>query len=348
MKKRKTTNMLLLIIVVFLVFYILKLLKFIFIPLVFSMFIALLFLPIMRFLMKRGVPRIIGIISVIIIIVGVLSGTYELIKISSKELLNPNNEIIPKVADQIKILLNDIGKVFNYRIEAHEPLISQFLTEEDFGPIFGFVQRTVSMILTTMVFVVLWLGESINLQKVLQGLLIKREHTSIKTFIQIEDNIILFIKVKFFVSLLTGIFTSLMCIAFDVSFPVFWGLLAFSVNFIQLVGSIFTVVSLSFFAMVELDISSVWLFFVLSITAVQVILGSILEPYLMGRSFSINVITVLVMLMLWGYIWGIPGMIMAIPITVFMKVIFEQFPQTQTLAQLISGRGIQIVRRKSI
>jgi predicted PurR-regulated permease PerM len=57
----------------------------------------------------------------------------------------------------------------------------------------------------------------------------------------------------------------------------------------------------------------------------------------MGKSFSINIITVLVMLMFWGFIWGIPGLIMAIPITVFLKIIFEQFPSTKGIASLISG-----------
>jgi predicted PurR-regulated permease PerM len=57
----------------------------------------------------------------------------------------------------------------------------------------------------------------------------------------------------------------------------------------------------------------------------------------MGKSFSINIITILVMLMLWGYIWGIPGMIMAIPLTVFIKIILEQFPKTKLIADLISG-----------
>ncbi|CAN0451187.1 unnamed protein product, partial [Scytosiphon promiscuus] len=73
------------------------------------------------------------------------------------------------------------------------------------------------------------------------------------------------------------------------------------------------------------------------ITGVQVLFGSILEPVFMGKSFSINIITVLVMLMLWGYIWGVPGLIMAIPITVFIKIILEQFPQTKIIASLISG-----------
>jgi predicted PurR-regulated permease PerM len=57
----------------------------------------------------------------------------------------------------------------------------------------------------------------------------------------------------------------------------------------------------------------------------------------MGKTFSINVITVLIMLMFWGYIWGIPGLIMSIPITVFIKIILSQFPKTRVISNLMDG-----------
>lgn len=106
-----------------------------------------------------------------------------------------------------------------------------------------------------------------------------------------------------------------------------------------MVGSFITVILLSLFAFVELETSSKLLFFVLSIAGTQVLYGSILEPVFMGKSFSINIIAVLVMLMFWGgFIWGgIPGLIMAIPITVFLKIILEQFPRTKIISDLLSG-----------
>ena len=168
-------------------------------------------------------------------------------------------------------------------------------------------------------------------------IILKQKHTSIKTFMKIEKDLIKFIKVKVLVSALTGIFTGLMCVFFDVSFPIFWGLFAFTINFVQMVGSFISVIFLSIFAFVELDPTSTLFFFILSISLVQVTFGAVLEPIFMGKSFSINVIAVLIMLMLWGYIWGIPGLIMAIPITVFLKVIFEQFPNTKVIASLLAG-----------
>ena len=193
------------------------------------------------------------------------------------------------------------------------------------------------MALMTAFFVVLWLAESINMHKVLNMTILKQKHASVKTFMKIEKDLITFIKVKFFVSLLTGIFTALACAYFDISFPIFWGLFAFVINFVQMVGSFITVILLTVFAFVEIESTNTLIFFILSITGVQVLFGAILEPIFMGKSFSINIIAILVMLMFWGFIWGIPGLIMAIPLTVFIKIILEQFPGTKVIASLLSA-----------
>lgn len=213
---------------------------------------------------------------------------------------------------------------------------------QNFVPTLSFLGSTLTMLLMTVFFAVLWLSESINVQKLLNSTIIKQKHASVRTFMKIENDLIKFIKVKFLVSFFTGVGTGLACYFFDVNFPIFWGLFAFLINFVQMIGSFVTVILLSIFAFVGLDSVNVLLFFILTITGVQVLFGSILEPIFMGKSFSINIITILVMLMLWGYIWGVPGLILAIPITVFIKVILEQFPGTRLIAKIISGDEIKV------
>ena len=176
-----------------------------------------------------------------------------------------------------------------------------------------------------------------NFQKLLNSTLFKVKYSSVKAFRQVEKDIIKFVQVKFIISLMTGVGFSLACVFFDVSFPIFWGLFAFAINFVQMIGSFIAVIMVSIFAFVELDPSSTLVFFIISVTMVQVIFGAILEPIFMGKSFSINIITVLIMLTLWGYIWGVPGMIMSIPITVFIKILLEQFYSTRGIAKLLSG-----------
>lgn len=267
----------------------------------------------------------------------------ELIQLTSKEILSTDNAFFEKAESKLKDLLAMMEEYLGVPYSEEDNIINNFIPKEsmmkNFGTTLDFLGNTLTMMLMTVFFVILWLAESINVQKLMNNTILKQKHTSVKTFMKVEKDLIKFIKVKFLVSLFTGIGTGLSCVVFGVSFPIFWGLFAFSINFVQMVGSIITVVLLSLFAFVELDPTSMLLFFVLSITGVQVLFGSILEPIFMGKSFSINIITVLVMLMLWGYIWGVPGLIMAIPITVFIKIILEQFPQTKVIASLLSGNS---------
>ncbi|WP_296385163.1 AI-2E family transporter [Winogradskyella sp.] len=342
LNERRTTNILLLIIVIPLVFYLLKILSFIFVPLIFSMFIALLFLPIMRWLGRRKVPKVFSIIIVLLLVAGGLKIGIELIQLSSKQILANNTGFLDKAEVKMADLKVYLSDDFGIEFEQDKNIIGQFFAKENLGSTLGFLNSFLTSLLMTVFFVVLWLAESINVHKLLNNTLLKRKHTSIKAFMKIEKDLIKFIKVKFLVSALTGLFTGLMCVFFDVSFPIFWGLFAFAINFVQMVGSFISVILLSIFAFVELDPTSTLFFFILSITLVQVTFGAILEPVFMGKSFSINIIAVLVMLMFWGFLWGIPGLIMAIPITVFIKIILEQFEGTKVIASLLSGNETRL------
>ncbi len=340
--QRRTTNILLLVIVVPLVFYLLKILSFIFIPLIFSMFIALLFLPLMRWLGRRKVPKFISIIIVLLLVAAGLKMGIELIQLSSKQIVGSNSGFFAKAEVKMVDLKFYLLDNFGVEFEEDNNYFAQLFEKDNLSTTLGFLNSFVTSLLMTVFFVVLWLAESINVQNLLNNTLLRQRHTSIKAFMKIEKDLIKFIKVKFLVSALTGIFTGLMCLFFDVSFPIFWGLFAFSINFVQMVGSFISVILLSIFAFVELEPTSTLLFFVVSITLVQVVFGAILEPIFMGKSFSINIIAVLVMLMFWGFLWGIPGLIMAIPITVFIKIILDQFPGTKIIASLLSGNKTTI------
>ncbi len=305
------------------------------------MFIALLFLPILRNLRRRKVPKYLSIVLVLLLIVAGVWMGIELIKLSSKEILTSDSHFFDKAQLKINSLVGSLESFFGIQQVEGVKTINKYLNKDvilnNLSPTVSFISKFLTALLTTTFFVVLWLAESINVERLINRTLLKQKHTSIKTFRKIEKDLIKFIKVKFLVSFLTGIGTGLACYFFDVSFPIFWGLFAFIINFVQMVGSFITVILLSIFAFVELEISSVLLFFIISITSVQILFGAILEPIFMGKSFSINIIAVLVMLMFWGFIWGVPGLIMAIPITVFIKIILEQFPRTKIISDLLSG-----------
>jgi predicted PurR-regulated permease PerM len=344
MNERRTTNILLLIIALPVIFYVLKLLSFIFIPLAFSMFIALLFLPLIRWLSKKKTPKPISILIVLVIIAAFFKITGEVIQLSSQEILASDNNLLKTAELKLANLIIPIENYFGIERVAGKSITVHYLQELDLSKSFGstldLIRNTITMTLMTFFFAILLLAESLNVQKILNKTVIHQKFSSIKVFMRIEKDLVKFIKVKFIISLFTGIGFSLACYFFDVSFPIFWGLFAFVINFVQTVGSFISVILLSLFAFIELDTSGILLFFMIVITLVQVVMGGILEPIFMGKSFSINVITILVMLMFWGFMWGVPGMILSIPITVFLKIILEQFPKTKVIADLMTGKEL--------
>ncbi len=295
----------------------------------------------MRWLKKKGVPKVLSIMIVVLIIGAFFKLSGELIQLSSREILATDNAFFEKAEEKLTTLLISVEAFFGVSFLQGEDLLGSFIQKEtvikNFAPTLGFISNTVSKTLTTVFFVVLLLAGSIDMQKLLNSTILKQHYSSVKTFMKVEKDLIKFIKVKFIISFLTGLSIGVACWAFGVSFPIFWGLFAFAINFLQMIGSVITVVFLAIFAFVEIEALSILFLFTLTTSAIQALFGGVLEPIFMGKSFSINVITILIMLMLWGFVWGIPGLIMSIPITVFLKILAEQFRNTKVIAELISG-----------
>jgi AI-2 transport protein TqsA len=340
----KKIRKLLVLMLVPLALYLLHLLQIIFVPLVFALFGALVFMPLMRWLNKRRIPNFIGIIVVLVIISGGLKVGYEMISLSGQELRGAGGDFARKFDEKLHPIILPILDLAGIHPEEGESDVHALLSNEqvasnlfgNVGSTLNFTRKFVSMLLMTLFFMVLLLAGSMDMQKVMELLIFKRRYASVKTFLQVEKDILKFIVVKFLLSLFTGIGFGVACYAFGISFPFFWGLFAFAINFIQMIGSIISVVVLTVFALVEMDGTGTLLFFILVLSGVQIIFGGILEPILMGKSFKINTVTVLVMLALWGFIWGIPGLILSIPITALIKKIMEQFPGTAVYARIMS------------
>ena len=184
--QRRTTNVLLLIIVVPLVFYLLKILSFIFIPLIFSMFIALLFLPLMRWLGRRRVPKFISIIIVLLLVALGLKLGIELVQLSSKQILANNTEFLSKAELKLSDLKIYLLDNFGIEFEQEHGFLGQFFQKDKLGSTLGFLNSFLTSLLMTVFFVVLWLAESINVQKLMNNTLLKRKHTSVKTFMKIS------------------------------------------------------------------------------------------------------------------------------------------------------------------
>ena len=114
-----------------------------------------------------------------------------------------------------------------------------------------------------------------------------------------------------------------------------WGTLAFILNFIPYLGSILATVLPVLLAVVQLD--SFWapiLIFVLLIS-MQQLLGTFIEPRMQGTTLGVSPLLIILSLAFWGVVWGIVGMLLAVPLLMVVKIVFENIPATRPVADLM-------------
>lgn len=164
--------------------------------------------------------------------------------------------------------------------------------------------------------------------------------------VRIRGDIQKYIGIKMFTSALTGILSYIVMRMLDVDFAGVWGLLIFLLNFIPTVGSIIATIFPAMIALAQSEGYSLFLFVLLGIGAIQVCVGNIIEPRLMGSRFNMSPIVILLNLALWGYIWGIPGMFLCVPFLIIITIILSYFPQTRPIAIMLSRDGRLVVPKQ--
>ena len=152
----------------------------------------------------------------------------------------------------------------------------------------------------------------------------KNEEIIEKTFRDITHQVQKYISTKFFISLLSGTAAGFILWMFDVKFFIVWAVLTALLNFIPNIGSTIAVILPAIMTLVQFESFGYALLVSAIIIVVQNIIGNFLEPKIFGDSLGINPLVILLSLLLWGYIWGIVGMFIAVPITAVIKIILSQ------------------------
>ncbi|MCA9557332.1 MAG: AI-2E family transporter [Myxococcales bacterium] len=155
---------------------------------------------------------------------------------------------------------------------------------------------------------------------------------------EIEGRVRKYLVLKLGLSAATGVAVGLILLLLDVDLALLFGVLTFVLNFIPNVGSI--IATLLPIPVVLVDPGAGPWTIALAILlpgTVQMVVGNVLEPKMMGDLLDLHPITVLLALILWGMLWGIPGMLLAVPLTAVLKLLLEPLPLTAPLARLMAG-----------
>jgi predicted PurR-regulated permease PerM len=147
-----------------------------------------------------------------------------------------------------------------------------------------------------------------------------------------------YLSAKAFISLVTAILVHVLLVFFDIDFAILWALLAFMLNFIPSIGSIFAAIPPILIAVLKFDsiMPAAWV--AIYFTAINVVLGGLVEPRLMGQRLNLSPLLVILSLLFWGWLWGLTGMALSVPIMASIKIVCENIPQLRFASVLMSSK----------
>jgi len=159
------------------------------------------------------------------------------------------------------------------------------------------------------------------------------------TWATIQGQIQGYLLAKTLISAVTGALVGLVLAVLGVPLAMTFGLLAFLLNFIPSIGSVVATLLPLPVVIVTPEVSPLAAVLAIALPgAIQMVLGNVVEPRLMGRSLDLHPAMILVSLIFWGMLWGVVGMFLATPITAMAKILCERFEGSRPVANLMAGR----------
>lgn len=142
--------------------------------------------------------------------------------------------------------------------------------------------------------------------------------------------------IKTMTSMVTGVAITIWLLIIGVDYPVLWGLVAFLLNFVPNIGSIIAAIPAVILALV-INGTTIAVFTAAGYVVVNVIIGNVIEPRVMGQGLGLRMLVVFVSLVFWGWVFGPIGMLLAVPLTMTLKIMLKNYEQTKAFALLLEG-----------
>ncbi len=159
---------------------------------------------------------------------------------------------------------------------------------------------------------------------------------TLSRFEHVSQELQRYLVIKTLMSLAIGIIAGLWVAGMGVDLAVLCGLAAFACHFIPNVGALLASLPAMMIAFVQYDLMKALVIGV-GYLVIGTVLGSLIEPALLGRRLGLSPLVVFVSLVVWGYIWGPVGMFLSVPLTMTLKIVLAADPQWRWLATLLDS-----------
>lgn len=340
MERNRAATFFLGVLTLFAVGVVLKTLKPVILPLVIAWFVSYLVNPAADLLTRKKVPRGLAIFLVLIffffvcyVLVLFLHGRVSSLASAFPKYQAKFAEISADIGTKI-----DIQKIPLSEVNWGKQIRGLLLT------LTGSLVSILSNLLMVIIFLVfLMIGRPYFGFKVRNALSGERAGQVAKILESISSQISRYLSVQFFISLTTGILVSIALALIGVDFAITWGSLAFFLNFIPTIGSILASVPPILLAFIQFY-PSVWpgVITLLAVLGIQMVIGNGISPKVMGDQLNLSSVVVLFSLLFWGWLWGIVGALLSIPIASAIKILCEEVEELRPIG-IMMGSGKRFI-----
>lgn len=306
------------------------------VPLFLAIFIAIIMQPMLIWFARRGLPNFLA-ITAIFVVISVFGFFLSMLIVQSvNEFLASFPSYRARSIEQFQWFVAFMGR-FNIDINI-DVLQSQLDPNRLVSLMVNMLSGLGGMMtnsLLVILIVVFILGEAANMPRKI-ALAFDRVDSQLKSLTSLLHAINKYLAIKTAISLATGILIGATLWLMGIDHFALWGVLAFLLNYIPNIGSILAAVPAVTMAMIQFHpamAGAVALVFV----AVNLVMGNIVEPRVMGQRLGLSTLVVFLSLIFWGWLLGPVGMLLSVPLTMMVKIGLQENPDTRWLAILLSG-----------
>ena len=311
-------------------------------PIVLAAFLAIVSYPIID-LMRRGIrfPHWLAVTCTVIVDMAVLCGLVYLMKFLTADMkATLQGDFMPRLKSRVNDLL-DLAKELPFHEQLHNLFDSQtnLLDIVNSQQIIAFSQSLTGQVLSFMSVTVLvlilmtfMLGEAPLFRRNLNSL--PNSMQSKLTVLDALRGVQKYLIIKTLASVSTGLLAWALCHCMGVPLDFMWGFVACVLNFIPTIGSIVAAIPPILLALIMRDWGSMFIV-AGGYLGINFVIGNGIEPLFLGKQFGMATSMVLISVIVWGWVWGPIGMLLAVPITMFLKLAMEHSTDLQWVAAII-------------
>src|SRR5215211_7750079 len=301
-------------------------------PILFAVVLALLFSPIYAWLKRRWIPTPLALVIMLVGLTLLFLAIAGILGVSIARFSGDIGSYTGKLNDQLDNIQSLTKSLGVSKADLHKALSPTALTEA-IGAILSGVADFLSNLFLILIIVLFLLAEGPAMMNRLRAST-GEDHPQVARLTVFGHSVIRQLGLRAIVNLVTGAGVTVLLLVLRVDFPLMWGVLAFFLSFIPWIGLPLAVAPAVVLALAEHGIDRA-LLVIAGVIVINILAENALSPMLMGRGLSLSPTILFLGFIFWAWLLGGPGAFLAAPLTIFVVLMLETFPETRWLASVM-------------